>query len=68
MTQCFMKLQFIHINYNDREEGPFNIKDVKRVLYRQPCLEEYNAEIENNVESFMQTWVYVYEELEISVH
>ena len=36
---------------------------MKRVLYRQQFLEEYKAEVENDVESFMQTWVYVYEEL-----
>ena len=32
-------------------------------LKYQYCLEEYKAEIESNVESFMETWVYVYEEL-----
>ena len=44
------------------KEKPFEINDVKRVLYGQLCLEEYKAEMENNVESFMQTWSYVYEE------
>ena len=29
-------------------ERPLNIDAVKRLLYRQQCLEEYNAEIENN--------------------
>ena len=36
---------------------------VKRVLYRQQYLEEYKAQIKNNAESFMRSWVYVYEEL-----
>ena len=53
--------------YTNRErERPFSISAVKRVLYRQQCLEEYKAEIENNVQSVMQTWVYVYDELQNS--
>ena len=47
------------IHDNRERERPFNINVLKRVLYRQQCLEEYKAEIEKNVES----WVYVYEEL-----
>ena len=53
--------------YNNRErERLFNINAVKRVFHRQQCLEEYKAEIEDKVESFMQTWVSVYEELKNS--
>ena len=36
---------------------------MKRVLYRQQCLEEYKSEIENNVGSFRHILVHVYEEL-----
>ena len=31
-------------------------------MHRQQCLEEYKAEIENNLESFMQAWVSAYED------
>ena len=31
------------------KERPFNNNAVNRVLYHQQCLEEYKAEIENNI-------------------
>ena len=38
---------------NKRErKRPFNIDAVPRVLYHQQCLEEYQADIENNVEFY----------------
>ena len=60
--QCTVKL-IVLTQLNNRKAI---INAVKRVLYSQQCLEEHKAEIENNVESFMQTWVFVYDELKNS--
>ena len=50
-----------NVIYTDKlSERPFKTNDMKRILYHQQSLEEYKAEIENNVDSFMQTWIYLY--------
>ena len=60
MAKAILATKKVICNNRERER-PFNIDAVKKVLYHQQCLEENKAEIGNNVESFLQTWVYAYE-------
>ena len=50
--------------FNNRKDCKFHhIRDVKRVLFKQLCIEEYHAMLNLEEDKFMQKWEPVYDEL-----
>ena len=51
--------------FNNRKECKFHhIRDVKRVLFKQLCIEEYHAMLNLDEHKFMQIWEPVYDEIQ----
>ena len=52
--------------YNNRKEGKHHhIKAIKRLLYNQFCMEQYEAKMTNTEEKLARTWLRLGEELQI---
>ena len=50
--------------FNNRKNGrKHHINDVKRMLFKQLCIEEYQATLSSNLEKLSEVWGPIYDEL-----